>query len=256
MNIQESLLRLRGGLSTLTFLEKEGGESAVRCGVLFEEALGLAGALRREALAPGGSLILQTEGVKNRITALWACWLGGFAPVSSALLSKAEASGALEEMSAAHGGARVLTDIPYIKSLPLALDIDALPRSHAGEIVKMKDGDAALLQYTSGTTDAARCAVLTGKNLYESGLASSVVVRKGVRERYFNWLPLNHIFGIAAQHLVPLVNDFDQYHMATSRFLERPALWAGIISGWRATVSGAAPFALELLQKNRDGFQD
>lgn len=256
MNIQRALLRLRGGVSSLTFLERRGGETVVGCGALFEEALSVCGALARCGVKRGDELLLQFDGVKNRVLALWACWLGGFIPVSSAVFSRADDLGKLKALSARHGGARAITDLEAWRGESLALDIDALPRSLAGEIVPMLDGDIALEQYTSGTTSGARCAVLTGSNLYESGVASGVVVRRGVRERYFNFLPLNHIFGLAAQHLVPLVNDFDQYHMSAARFLDEPALWARAITRFRATITGAAPFALELLRRDKELFGD
>lgn len=252
MNIQQALLRLRGGCSTLTFMERRGEKAAVGCGVLFEEALMLTGALQSRGVKRSDELLLQLDGVKNRILALWACWLGGFVPVSSAVFSREEERTLLASMSARHGSARVITDLDLWKKEPFALDINALERTATGEIAPMSDSDAALEQYTSGTTSAARCAVLTGANLYESGVASSVVVREDTRERYFSWLPLNHIFGLAAQHLVPLVNDFDQYHMHTARFAAEPTLWAREISEYRATVTGAAPFALELIRRDRE----
>ena len=87
MNIQQALLRLRGGCSTLTFMERRGEKAAVGCGVLFEEALMLTGALQSRGVKRSDELLLQLDGVKNRILALWACWLGGFVPVSSAVFS-------------------------------------------------------------------------------------------------------------------------------------------------------------------------
>ncbi|MGI6151683.1 MAG: AMP-binding protein [Christensenellales bacterium] len=243
MNIQHCLNELKNSAATLEFLEADGSRTQMSYARLYEEALHLLGAFQRAGAEKGCHVLLMQRGVRATITALWACWLGALAPVSG-LRALANKPKAMEER---HPNRLVFADKE--PGIPGRAVIWPAPNGPVGEIVPMEDEDIALMQYTSGTASAPRCAMLTGANLYESGKASSVVVRPGVRERYANWLPLSHIFGLAANHLVPVYNGFDQLHVATERFLEDPSIWLSECARFRATITGSSTFGLELAIK-------
>jgi acyl-CoA synthetase (AMP-forming)/AMP-acid ligase II/acyl carrier protein len=247
MNIQQCLHRLSNSVSTLTCLESEGGETTETYAQLYERALALLGALQRGGVDPGRHLLLRLRGVRACVTALWACWLGGIVPVSMPSAAGEQGRDFISAVRERHDDPALLTDVPGLfEDRRDTLYYPGLDAGRAGTVHPMKDGDPALLQYTSGTAASPRCAVLTGANLYEGALASSVIVRPGVRERYLSWLPLSHIFGVVGNHLVPLFNDFDQYLMDTGRFVAQPGLWAQKLSEFDATVTGSSLFGLDL----------
>lgn len=250
MNIQHCLHRLENSAATLTFLEAEGAESIQSYAGLYRSALLLLGGLQRAGVRPGRHVLLRLRGVRAHVTALWACWLGDIVPVSIPGANPSDSFSAL--LKARHDHPAVLTDRPEAAQDPDALFYPSLMGGEEGSVQPMRDQDPALLQYTSGTTSLPRCAVLTGANLYEGALASSVIVRPGVRERYLNWLPLSHIFGLVGNHLVPLYNGFDQYLMDTGRFVSDPVLWMQKSSAFRATVSGSSLFGLDLAARSAD----
>lgn len=83
-----------------------------------------------------------------------------------------------------------------------------------------------MIQFTSGTSSDPKGAVLTTLNLSGCGVASSIIVRENVQERYLSWLPLSHCFGFVGYHLVP-INNFPQYLMSPLQFAQNPQPLAG-----------------------------
>jgi len=246
MNIQHCLNELKHSAAVVEMIEADGSRIRLTCEELYEDALRLLGAFQRAGAEKGCHVLLTQRGVRATLTALWACWLGCLAPVSG-LRALANKPDVIERR---HPDRLVFTDgTPALSGRAVIWPSLEGP---AGEIVPMEDEDVGLLQYTSGTASSPRCAMLTGANLYESGKASSVVVRSGVRERYVNWLPLSHIFGLAANHLVPVYKGFDQLHIATERFLEDPTIWLSESARFGATVTGSSTFGLELCVKHAD----
>jgi acyl-CoA synthetase (AMP-forming)/AMP-acid ligase II len=211
------------------------------------DALLLLGALQNEGLKPFDELSLHLRGLRDILTALWACWLGRIVPVSRAEgLERPGRTGAVltDEDAKNEGEPLGSSRILRYGSLP----------PFNGKIQRMRDGDRALLQHTSGSTGIPRRVVLTGANLREGALASSIVVRAGLAERYLSWLPLSHIFGLVGCHLVPLFNGFDQFLMDPGLFLKDPSVWLRTCGKWGCTVTASSLFGLELaLRSARSG---
>jgi acyl-coenzyme A synthetase/AMP-(fatty) acid ligase/acyl carrier protein len=245
MNIQDAISRLRRSGAVLTFLEADGKTSGITYEALYKNALLLLGAIQERGFALR-RMALDLSGVENRVTALWACWLGNIAPIQG---RPAEEAG-----MDADSFTKVLTDdATRCLSSQAHIVYQSLKSRRAGTIRAMADGDAALLQYTSGSASSPRKTVLTGANLWEGAQASAVVARDGVRERYLSWLPLSHIFGLVGYHLVPLWRGYDQFLIDTGLFLKKPSVWLGKCSEWGCTVTGATPFGLDLAKKTLSG---
>lgn len=246
MNIQNCLDGLKSSAATIAFIEADGSRIKESYAELYSDALRLLGAFQRAGAERGCHVLLMQRGVRAAITALWACWLGNLAPVSGLRAM----AGKPETIQERHPNRLAFSD--GAEGVPGRAVAWPAPKGQMGETVTMEDGDIALMQYTSGTASAPRCAMLTGSNLYESGKASSVVVRPGMREKYVNWLPISHIFGLAANHLVPVFNGFDQLHIATERFLADPSTWLSECAGFGATITGSSTFGMELAVKYAD----
>ncbi|MDR1021399.1 MAG: non-ribosomal peptide synthetase [Synergistaceae bacterium] len=244
MNIQDALCRLRGSKAQVSFLEPDGSYFVTCYEAIYENALLLLGALEDMGFR-SRRLYLDLRGLRNRVTALWACWLGNVAPIQGL-------------RSAAVHGPVVLTDTldesftePHDASCgdAAAIYYHSLKSGRYGKSRAMDDGDTALLQYTSGTASSPRMAVLTGANLWEGAAASSVVTRDRVDERYLSWLPLSHIFGLVGYHLVPMWGGYGQFLIDTGAFLKNPSVWLEKCSEWGCTVTGATPFGLGLAKR-------
>jgi acyl-CoA synthetase (AMP-forming)/AMP-acid ligase II/acyl carrier protein len=250
VNIQSVIHDLRDSSASVTFLEADGSISAISYSRIYDDALLLLGALQDEGLGPLCRLTLDLGGLRETVTALWACWLGGMVPMIApggrgrpARAKKPARSAVLLTDSA---GAGRMDSSPQPPEGDNTLHYPSSPLSRRGLPSRMLDGDTALLQLTSGSAAPPRCAVLTGRNLWEGARASSVVARPGVRERYLSWLPLSHIFGVLGYHIVPLFNGFDQFLMDTAVFMRNPAVWLRTCGEWGCTVTGSTQFGLGL----------
>lgn len=107
-------------------------------------------------------------------------------------------------------------------------------------------GDAALIQYTSGTTRSPRGIVLTHRNIL-SNLAQ-IRERGGYHggTRMVTWLPFHHDMGLIGGLLSPLMAGGTAYALSPTDFLKRPLCWLEAISAFRATTSVAPNFAYDL----------
>jgi len=106
--------------------------------------------------------------------------------------------------------------------------------------------DIAYLQFTSGSTQAPRGAVIT-----HGALAANLAVIAdawvlGPNDRGVFWLPTFHDMGLVGAILTPLVCGFPATLMHPAAFLQRPARWLDLIAARRATFSGAPNFAYDL----------
>ncbi|WKY42917.1 non-ribosomal peptide synthetase [Eubacteriaceae bacterium ES2] len=249
MIINDSIVTLKNSRTPITFCELDGVETSLTYSELYQNALKLLGGLQCHGLKKNDPLVLQLKSVQAQITASWAAMLGGIIfsilPIAQDEKSRTNLKSVLNTLDSPS----VLTDLDGLSTIKgiNALMYPVLLNSKAGLIENCSECDPAMIQFTSGTTSNPKGAILTQKNLYEGGLASSIVVREGKTERYLSWLPLSHCFGFVGYHLVPLVNDFPQYLMHPMEFIKNPVSWLEKLSDFEATMTGAALFGLELL---------
>lgn len=109
-----------------------------------------------------------------------------------------------------------------------------------------RDVDLALLQYTSGSTEAPRGVMVSHGNLVKNLAHSRRLAAHGRDSVAVSWLPVNHDMGLIDGVLQPAYSGFPAYLMAPAAFLQRPARWLQAISRLRATHSGGPNFAYDL----------
>lgn len=243
MNIQKSILALASSPAQIVYFDGQ-QEISEDYASLFKRSLFLLGGLQAGGVGAGDILLLDLSGAYAQITCFWACLLGGIVP--ALLPDKMSAPGIRQIAKGLPRPTLLSTRGLACEELP-QLDYGSITRKSPGQIVRRRDHDPGMIQLTSGSTGKRRNVLLSLKNLWVGGLASSVVVRPGVVERYLNWLPLSHCFGFVGYHLVPLVKGFPQYHLDTAAFVKNPALWLQKLSDFRATMTGAARFGLRLV---------
>jgi acyl-CoA synthetase (AMP-forming)/AMP-acid ligase II len=107
-------------------------------------------------------------------------------------------------------------------------------------------GDLALLQYTSGSTGAARGVMLTHANLLHNASLICHAYEITETDSYVSWLPMFHDMGFMMGVLQPLYAGIRSVVMSPTSFLQRPARWLEAISRYGASTSGGPNFAYEL----------
>jgi len=251
MNIQDSFIQLKTSNETITYLEADGLELTETYATLFENAMKVLGGYQAQGLKKGDLLVFQLKSIRAQITSFWAGILGGMVPSILPIAQDEKSRKALHSILGSLESPYIISDFEGITTLfeNTMHMYRALIGSSPGVITPVKDNDPGMIQLTSGTSSNPKGAVLSYKNLYEGGIASSIIVRKNIPERYLSWLPLSHCFGFVGYHLVPIVNNFSQYLMSPIQFIQNPNLWLEKLSTFSATVTGAALFGLELLLK-------
>ncbi|MGP9724488.1 FadD32-like long-chain-fatty-acid--AMP ligase [Corynebacterium sp. AOP40-9SA-29] len=149
---------------------------------------------------------------------------------------------------------------------PRVLTIDALPDSLAEEwqnpmMALMEHpelapnaGDAAFLQYTSGSTRTPAGVVLTHRSIVTNVLQVFQAAQLKTPLRLVNWLPFHHDMGIILSSFV-LILGIPQDIMAPRDFIQDPGRWIGQLADRGDGVNvytGVPNFALELASRYAD----
>ena len=251
MNIQDSFIKLKNSDVTITYLEADGQEFTQTYATLFENAMKVLGGYQSHGLKKGSQLVFQLKSIQAQITCFWAGILGGMVPAILPLAQDEKSRVYLQSVLSSLDNPIIISDLEGVTTLfeNNLLMFRTLAESSPGTIASVSDTDPGMIQFTSGTSSDPKGAVLTTRNLLEGGIASSIIVRENVQERYLSWLPLSHCFGFVGYHLVPIVNNFPQYLMSPLQFVQNPNRWLEKLSQFSATVTGAALFGIELLLK-------
>ncbi len=106
--------------------------------------------------------------------------------------------------------------------------------------------DAALIQYTSGSTGDPKGVLLTNANLLSNIRSIIAGVQLTPVDAVVSWLPLYHDMGLIGVWLNAMVNGIPLTLMSPLTFLARPERWLWAIHEQRATLSPAPNFAYEL----------
>ena len=104
----------------------------------------------------------------------------------------------------------------------------------------------ALLQYTSGSTDAPRGVMISHGNLLHNLAYAFHRAGNDRSSVSVSWLPVVHDMGLIDGVLQPVYSGCPAYLMSPTAFLQRPVRWLRAISRYRATRSGAPNFAYDL----------
>ena len=104
----------------------------------------------------------------------------------------------------------------------------------------------ALLQYTSGSTDAPRGVMISHGNLLHNLAYAFHRAGNDPSSVSVSWLPVVHDMGLIDGVLQPVYSGCPAYLMSPIAFLQRPVRWLRAISRYRVTRSGAPNFAYDL----------
>lgn len=113
--------------------------------------------------------------------------------------------------------------------------------------VAAREGDAAFIQFSSGSTGRPRGAVIAPRAAGLSALAMAEGLGLGADDVGVSWLPFFHDMGLVGVVLTSLAARFHVHVLHPGEFLLRPSRWLELASRVRATMTVAPNFAFELV---------
>jgi fatty-acyl-CoA synthase len=213
----------------------------------------IAAALRRLGELPGSRVVVVAANDAECCVLLVALIAAGYVVVPIAPAARAARSGRrtwLEDVARDCGARLALTSRAVIASggigaAPEWLSIYSFDMLTAveGSIADLEEPlmtEAALIQYTSGTTQSPRGALLTHANIFANldGIQARIRLENG--ERALCWLPLFHDMGLIGTLLSSTWWRISMVLMTPEGFVVRPESWLWAISRF-SVASCAAP---------------
>lgn len=142
---------------------------------------------------------------------------------------------------------------PFVPKLSGVISVDRLHASSDGQIYPTcKREDAALIQFTSGSTSEPKGVLLSHENILANIRAFGQAAEIRSKDVGVSWLPLYHDMGLIASWLCSLYFGIPITILSPLTFLSRPERWLWAIHYHRATLSAAPNFAYELCVRKID----
>lgn len=245
------------------YLQKEGGdEIVIRYGELLEKASQIAKGLCQRGIQPEETVAIMLPTSPDFFYSFFGVLLCGAIPVpiyppfrpdriedyakrEAKILQNAEAR-LLITFSQVSTLSKILrTFIPSLKEVITADDLKTTERIDHKPI---HADDAALIQYTSGSTGDPKGVLITHTNVLANIRAIGAVIPILPTDAGVSWLPLYHDMGLMSW-LGALYFGIPVTILSPMTFLTRPEQWLWAIHRHRATISGAPNFAYELCIK-------
>lgn len=188
--------------------------------------------------APGDRIVIAHPPGPAFVAAFLACLASGRIAVPAAAPLTAASKAAVARLAETTNAALILTggDSPPDPAATFTFDI-VQPDANA----------IAYLQFTSGSTQASRGAVITHRALRANLAAIGEAWGLSPRDRGVFWLPPFHDMGLVGAILAPVAFGVPSTLMHPAAFLQRPARWLELLSSRRATFSGGPNFAYDLV---------
>ena len=109
-----------------------------------------------------------------------------------------------------------------------------------------KDPKISILQFTSGTTGAAKAISLSSSAILANAKFTMSAYGLTMKDKSFSWLPNYHDMGLFGGLLMPLLSGMRVAQMDPLVFIQKPARWLKAVLETKATVTGGPAFALRL----------
>lgn len=204
------------------------------------------------------ALLLYPPGLEF-ICAFFGCLHGGILAVPSSLPHGKRGKSRIDNIIKTAGIDYVLTDSFTYQSLKKS-DVDwglaewvitdelvFNPFFHSSDIINnYKKEDIAFIQYTSGSTNFPKGAMISHQNLIYNLAMIKEAFGHNEQTIFVGWLPFFHDMGLIGNILQPLYLGIETTLMSPLSFLQKPIRWLNAIDRYRATTSGAPNFAYDL----------
>jgi fatty-acyl-CoA synthase len=243
--------------------------AAVDYGELRDQALALARRLGSLDLARGESVAVVADTTPEFARTFFACQYAGLTPVPlSAALRLGGGDAYVRQLRHLLTRSRASVAVgpePFLPWLVRASEglalrfvgdtaaLAALPATRA-TVRPLEADELAYIQYTSGTTTAARGVAITQRAVLNNLAA---ILRHGLRvrpgDRCTSWLPYYHDMGLVGFVLAPMAAQVSVDYLRPSDFALRPQQWLTLISRMRSTISFGPTFGYDLCARRLRG---
>lgn len=178
----------------------------------------------------------------------WAAWAFGAWEAGAVVVPLAYPMRVLHQPSARHfvdslvraAGCRAVVAEPSLARLvgeTRVVPWDRVPEEREDPEAPEPE-DPAVIQFTSGTTDHPKGAVLSHRAILDAiGMLGRAMGVEPDRERFLGWLPFFHDNGLFGYLVRPLALGFPGEVLSTEGFARDPAGWFRILSETGATVT-------------------
>ncbi len=245
----------------------EGVEQTITYGQLLEDAKAVASGLLERDIKQGQTVAIMLPTGRDFFFAFFGILLAGGVPVPIYPPYRPDRIEEYAKRQAAilrNAGARLLITFqgvaalahllkPFVPSLSEVTTPDKLTASRASShIPSLHPEDAALIQYTSGSTSEPKGVLLTHYNILSNIRAIGQAAQISPTDVGVSWLPLYHDMGLIGSWLCMLYFGIPVTIMSPFAFLNRPERWLWAIHYHRATLSPAPNFAYEFCIRKID----
>jgi fatty-acyl-CoA synthase len=125
-------------------------------------------------------------------------------------------------------------------------DLPAGPCRTPAATRSIDTNDAALIQYTSGTTGRPKGVVVSHRALVSNAYAIAHGLRTTSNDVGVCWLPMFHDMGLIGAIVTAVCHPYPIHLMSPAAFIMRPHRWLQLLSDVKGTLSPAPNFAYEL----------
>lgn len=241
--------------------DEHGSEKTIRYGELYHNAITIAQGLRERGLKPAETVAIMLPTSEEFFYSYFGVLYAGGVPVpiyppfrpnqieeyakrEAKILKNAEVRIMITFQKAETLG-KILKN--FIPSLTEVTTVDALIKSNGNlSHIIVDHDDAAMIQYTSGSTGDPKGVLLTHYNLLANIHAYGKAINVTPQDAVVSWLPLYHDMGLIGCWLGSLYYGVPLTVMSPLLFLARPERWLWAIHTHRATISAGPNFAYEL----------
>ena len=255
--IPEALEMRASSARGIAFLGEEGETERWTYGELAEVARRAAGAWRDLGVRPGDRVGLLGSTTPELVAAIFGCWASGAIAVPLAVPLRLTSTAALAEevrsrADKAQSSVLAIDDsvrplVPVEDAAPRVIDLSEVrTRGRDVAYADVDPNDAALIQFTSGSTARPKGVALSHRTLISNGHAAQEHVGLSPDDVAVSWLPLYHDFGLIGLTLWPLLLDMATHLMPPETFIASPKRWVHAMSKYGATVTAAPNFAFGL----------
>lgn len=242
--------------------DEQGVEHTITYGQLLQNAMAVARGLLARGLGPSETVAIMLPTCEGFFYSFFGVLLAGGIPVPiypPFRTDQIEAYAQREAKILNNAEVRILITFPQVLTFsklfkafcPSLFAVDTVDHlmglSNADfSSPTVRTEDAALIQYTSGSTSDPKGVLLSHGNLMANIWAIGEAVGVKPTDTGVSWLPLYHDMGLIGTWLCSFFYGLPITVMSPLVFLNRPERWLWAIHYHRATLSGAPNFAYEL----------